>query len=359
MSGLRRLLVAVLLLTATFPGRAVAVDNQATTTTPPTEPVEDVLTTTPVVTVSISRSELGVDTAGDPTITGPTVTIDPAAVKPTERVAVAISGFQDTVATIAVCGNDALRGSQDCNMVDSYSLRVGASYVQGLSMLISEPPASCPCIIRVTSNGNEEIALTPITIIGHPVGPLVGPATIGELVGVSIHASQSPTSFWGNFRPNLGGATPFDVTVSIHNTSTATLHNLDVNAAVGHGDTDYVADITFGRPDAVAPGQTWKQTVRTVVKSPAIGTLRWRVAVSGAGPTVTANQTMRRKPVLLMVACLIIIGAIFVLIIRLLISRHVRRAERNAAAGELPAAGQATIEATAVESLDSEPVLAG
>ncbi|MEI7546576.1 MAG: hypothetical protein WCK21_00755 [Actinomycetota bacterium] len=264
------------------------------------------------------------ETPGQPTVTGPSVTVEPNVVNPGDRALITVSGFKAHLVTISVCGNEARRGSADCIMDKSQGLGLTAGHPSGIWMVIYEPVPTCPCVIRVTSDGNDEIASAPITITGHPVGALVDPPSFGDLIAVSIHATEAPGSFWGYFRSDLGGRTAYDVTVSVKNLTTTTMRNLRVSAAVGHGDSDYLGDITFGVPGSLPSGQTWQQTVRTVAKAPAYGSLKWRAAVSGAGPTMTAYYDMEHRPVLLMITCLAAILGVFILIIRALVRRHIR-----------------------------------
>jgi len=242
---------------------------------------------------------------------------------------ITISGFKAHLITISVCGNEARRGSADCNMEQSQGMGLTAGSPSGIRLIINEPEPTCPCIIRVTSDGSDEIAAVPITITGHPVGPIVDPPSFGDLVAVDLRAAEAPRSFWGYIRPELGGPTPYDVTVSVKNLTTTTMYNLKVSAAVGRDENDHLGDVTFGAPGDLPPGQTWTQTVRSVVKAPVFGTLTWRAAVSGAGPTVLVHDSVEHKPVLLMIGCMAAITGLFIVMIRALVRRHIRIEQRR------------------------------
>ncbi len=269
------------------------------------------------------------DTPGEPTVSGPKVTVTPSVVNPGERALITITGFKAHLVTISVCGNEARRGSADCNMTQSQGMGLTAGHPSGIQLIINAPVPTCPCIIRVTADGNDEVAAAPITITGHPVGPIIDPPVFGDLIAVNIEAAEAPRSFWGFFRADLGGSTSFDVTVSVKNLTTTTMHSLKVFAAVGRDESDYMGDITFRVPGDLPPGQTWRQTVRAVVEAPAYGSLKWRATVSGAGPTVTAYDTVEHKPVLLMIGCLAAIMGLFTVIIRVRVRRHIRIEQRR------------------------------
>jgi hypothetical protein len=267
---------------------------------------------------------------GQPTVSGPTVKVEPNVVKPGERAWITMSGFSSHGVVITVCGNEAHRGSGDCNMEQSQGFGLTPGQTSAINMIISEPPTNCPCIIRVSSQGSTEIAAAPITITGHPIGPIIEPPSFGDLVRVEIRAKESPQSIWGYLRPELGGQTPYDVTVSVKNLTTGTLHDLKIFSAVGRTETDYLADVTFGTPGDLPAGHTWTQTVRAVVKAPAVGTLQWRASVSGAGNTVTAYDAEVHKPLLLTGLSLVAVASFFSLIIRFLVRRHIRIDEAKA-----------------------------
>jgi len=300
-------------------------DDAAASTSPPATLLAVDVATAPTDSVAV----VVVDTPGQPSVSGPSVTVEPAVVNPGDRAMITVSGFEAHLITISVCGNEARRGSADCNMQQSQGMGLTAGRPSGIALTINEPEPTCPCIIRVTSDGNDEIAAAPITITGHPVGPLIDPPSFGDLVSVDIRAVEAPRSFWGYIRPELGGPTPYDVTVSVKNLTTTTMYNLKVSAAVGRDENDYLGDVIFGAPGGLPPGQTWTQTVRAVVKAPVYGTLMWRAAVSGAGPTVTVQDSVEHKPLLLMIGCLAVIAGLFTLIIRALVRRHIRIEQRK------------------------------
>ncbi|MCE9621115.1 MAG: hypothetical protein K8R99_02085 [Actinomycetia bacterium] len=324
--------------------------SSVTDTTPTLLPVDE--PTDPTDTVA----EVVVATPGAPTVTGPSVIVEPNVVKPGERAMITVAGFEAHLITISICGNEARRGSADCNMPQSQGMGLTAGKPSGIALVINEPDVTCPCIVRVTSDGSDEIAAAPITITGHPVGPVVDPPTFGDLVAVKIQAEEAQKSLWGHIRPELGGPTPYDVTVSVKNLTTTTMYNLRVSAAVGHDENDYLSDIAFDVPEALPPGQTWTQTVRAVVKAPVFGTLLWRAAVSGAGPTVYVQDRVEHRPLLLMIGSLAAIVGLFTVIIRALVRRHIRIEQRRLAELEALNTEAAALSEAPMATMQQEPV---
>lgn len=262
------------------------------------------------------------------TITGPTVSVDHTDVNPGDHVIVTMDGFTALSVTISVCGNDARRGSQDCNMIASDGVRLDNDGTSTLArMPITAPPTDCPCVIRVSTPNNDEVAVTPITLIGHPIAPVVKGTTLTDPLAVTISAQPASVGFLQRLRPSLGGPTTYQVTVTVKNTSTESLHHLSVFGAAGRNADDNLVTLHLGEPGVLGAGQTWTQTVSAVVPAPSFGNLEWRVAVSGAGPTINTADTTSQRPTLLAVPAMVIVVNVSFLLIR---SRMRRRAAREA-----------------------------
>ena len=282
-----------------------------------------------------SACAFGARASATSVITGPTVSVDHPTVSPGDHVIVTMDGFTAPAVTISVCGNDARRGSQDCNMVASDGVRLDNDGTSTLArMPITAPPTDCPCVIRVSSPDNDEVAITPITLIGHPVGPVVNSKTLTNPVSVSISAQLASSGFLQSLRPSLGGPSTYQVTVTVKNKSTEDLHHLTVFGAVGRTADDSLVTLRLGDPGVLGAGQTWTQTIKAVVPAPSFGSLRWRVAVSGAGPTVNADDTTQRRPTLLLVVAMVLVVNIFFLLIRSRMRRRDTRAATASRAGD-------------------------
>jgi len=297
-----------------------------------------------VVAVGTALLALSVSTAHAlPIISGPAVTLDQDEVIPGGRVVVTVDGFSSRNVTIAVCGNEARRGSADCEMTTSQQIRFEDNGEPTWTrFVVPEPTLPCPCVVRVTSPDNEEIAVTPIVITGHPVGPVVDPPTIGDLVDVSISAASNPDGVLDTVRASTGGPALYDVTVSVLNIGPSALRTVRLSVEGSRGG-NALPPIEIEDPGLIGVGQTWQQTVQVRVPAPSFGEVEWRATASGAGQPVGATITTNHRPVLLIALAVVVVAVIEVLLIRFTIRRRVAReaeAAAEAASGTQPVDGQ-------------------
>lgn len=260
-----------------------------------------------------------------PSTSGPAVALDRTVVADGEQVVLTIDGFDTLHVTISVCGNEARRGSADCNMSASEGLKLdtdGTSTV--VQIPVAAPPAPCPCVVRVSSRTNDEIAIAPITLTGHPIERVVGAEGLDDPLVVSISAHAASAGVLASARTSLGGAATYDVVVTVRNRSTVPLSNVAVAGSAARAD-DQLTVLELDDPGAIAPGQTWQQVVSADVPAPSIGSIEWKVTVSGAGPTVTAIETTRQRPVLLITLAMLLVIDVSVLAIRGTVRRRAAR----------------------------------
>lgn len=263
---------------------------------------------------------------------GPTVSLDRTEVSPGDPVIVTMSGFTGGAVVVAACGNLAKRGSADCNMSASASEGINRRSAQTLEQLfVHPPPVPCPCLIRAWSTSNNEFAVAPIVIRGHPIAPAVEQA-LGPLVDVAVDAKRANAGFVSALRSALGGPTAYDVTVSVRNRTTETLANISLSGAASHRLSDEVASVDLPAPGAIDPGQTWKQTVRAELPAPSLGRYVWKVTAAGAGPAVHAEQQTDRSPVPLLLLCIVLVADFVAIAWR----RLSRRRSREASALDSP-----------------------
>ena len=288
------------------------------------------------------------------TLIGPVVSLDRKVIEPGDRVVLNIDGFESMNVTISVCGNEARRGSVDCNMYASEGLKLdtdGTSTV--IQIPVAAPPAPCPCVIRVSNRTFDEIAIAPITLIGHPVAPVVDSPGQDGALDVTISAQSTPRGLFARARTSLGGPATYEVTVTVKNTSSVPLGAVSLAGTVGRSD-DQLAALAFDDPGQLAPGRTWQQVVTADVPGPSLGTLQWRVDASGAGPTVTALGSTRERPTLLIILVLFLIADVFLLAIRFTMRRRAAREAAAASAGptaDVPAGDDSWTDADAAGEL--------
>ncbi len=269
-----------------------------------------------------------------PVTTGPTVTLDRYEIGPGDRVVLTLDGFESRSVVISVCGNDARRGSADCNMPESEGLGIDRDRENTVSSVpVAVPPTPCPCLIRVSSATNDEVAVAAITLIGHPVAPVVGTPGVGEPLAVSVTAKAAPDGVLGWVRSSLGGATTYDVTVTVRNRSTETQDGVTLIGSAGRGADDELVALDVSDPGSIEPGQTWTEVVRADLPAPVYGAAEWRVVATGAGPATTTTQRTSHQPLLL-----IVVAFVFVVDLVVVVARFVRR-RRTAATASLSETG--------------------
>ena len=290
--------------------------------------------------------------AAQPLTTGPEVTLDRDEIEPGERVVLTIDGFAAANVTISVCGNEARRGSVDCNMFASEGLKLdtdGTSTV--IQIPVAAPPVACPCVIRVSDKTNDEIAIAPITLIGHPIEPLIDPPDLSDALDVTISSHPASPGLFSQIRTSLGGPATYEVTVTVKNRSAVPFTAVSLAGSVLRG-RDQLATLEFDDPGLLAPGRTWQQVVTAKVPGPSFGSLHWRVDVSGAGSVITVTQTTDQRPTLLIVLVLFLVADVFLLLIRFTVRRRARReaartaGDDDAAPNDAPPSAAAPCEAT-------------
>lgn len=310
----------------------------------------------PLLLVSPPPSDLG----SEPTISGPVVSSNRDAVDPGDRVILTIDGYTSPFVTITVCGNEARRGSPDCDVASSVANEFNDSdKPMVLEFVVTEPPADCPCVIRVVGRDATEIAISPVVIVGHAVGPLVDAPSISDLMSVSVGAREVPANVLAGLRAAVGGPATFEVTVTVRNTSTAALRQVTASGSAGRqGDIDDLVTLDLEDPGLIGVGQTWQQTVSALVPAPSFGTIEWRVTVSGAGPTVRATSTTEHRPVLLIVLLMIVVVNVFFVLIRWRARRRSTRAAAQALAGADGGDGGVADDAASTVVEESQDVVA-
>jgi hypothetical protein len=277
--------------------------------------------------VGLTAGALAVGHVADaqPVTTGPTVGLDRYEMAPGDRVVLTLGGFESRSVVISVCGNDARRGSTDCNMPESEGLGIDPSRKNTVSSIpVAVPPTPCPCLIRVSSATNDEVAVAAITLIGHPVAPVVGTPGIGEPLAVSITARASPDGFLGWARSSLGGATTYEVTVTVRNRSTQTQNGIVVVGSAGRDAENELVTLAVSDPGSIEPGQTWREVISADLPAPVYGRAEWRVVATGAGPATAASEPTSHQPLLL-----IVLMVVFVVDFVVLMARFVRRRRRR------------------------------
>jgi hypothetical protein len=303
---------------------------QAEETTPAQTEETTPGTISPAVNEPASRIPTG---PGAGFVFGPAVAADRAGAEPGQRTTLTVDGFRSPWVTISVCGNEARRGSVDCNLTGSVTNEFNdPEQAMVLSYVITAPPTTCPCVIRVVGRDATEIAVTPFAVTGHPRGPLVDPPIVDDLFTVTISARTRASGALDAIRAELGGPTNYEVTVRVTNTTTTPLRQVRLSGSVGPNSQERLTTLDLDDPGLLGVGQTWEQTVAAVVPAPSFGEFEWQVAVSGAGPTVVATVTTTHRPWLLIALVLLAVVSFFAVVIRFWV-RHRNRTSGSSTDG--------------------------
>lgn len=280
-----------------------------------------------VAVCAVLASLLGVGTMAfaQSGLSGPTVVLDRYEMSPGERVQLTIAGFRSDVVNMTFCGNEGRRGSADCNARGTQARETNDDGTPTpAEMSVSAPPVPCPCILRVSSVDNLEVAVAPITLIGHPVAEVVGGSEFATPLSVDIVANAASNGLASDLRTSLGGATTYDVTVQVTNRATFEIPAVAVSSSYTRRNYDDTRSIDVPDLGALEPGETWEQTMQVEVPSLTFGDVEWSATTSGQGPTVTSTDSTTSTPILL-----ILLGAVLALDLLVLIIRLVLRWRRR------------------------------
>ena len=305
--------------------------------------------------VAIVAIVLGLASVGHatPSLSGPSVKLNHTEVSPGDLLFATIDGFKAETVTIATCGNEARRGSADCDMVDSKGVRIqdtGSPTVTKVGVFA--PPVGCPCVIRVSSQSNDEVVVVPITLIGHPIEPLVGgPSATEPLVGLAIDVREKPRGLIGWARSSLGGQVTYEVTITVKNLITGPLRNVHLFGSAGRSAKDALTTLDLKDPGEIGAGQTWTQVVSADVPAPSLSTIHWQVVATRAGPLVVADRATKHRPMLFVILTMLLVIDLGFLLIR---KRMRRRAAREWS--DLTADDDDRLDADAPELIDAVPV---
>jgi hypothetical protein len=102
---------------------------------------------------------------GPTTVLGPVVGVAPYITQVGSTTQVTVAHWPGHVVDVAICGDLAHRGSQDCDQVGSISIVLSGAG-EGTGVLPVKPPIACPCVVRATTPDNSVIRKVPIVVKG-------------------------------------------------------------------------------------------------------------------------------------------------------------------------------------------------
>ena len=262
-------------------------------------------------------------TTSSVTTSTPTVQADPQEAAPGETVTLTIEGFDAHTVTASICGNEARRGSGDCDMTGSVGIVLNAADGPTVAVIpVTAPPVPCPCVVRVSTAAFDQIGVVPIVVTGHDIAEPVDSAQQQGAIDASISAQRTPASLGERLRASLGGAVGYDVTVTVKNTSVVPLGEVVVTGSFGRSADDFLGELELTAPGELAPGQTWQQVLRVTVPAQFVGSVTWRLDAASGTSRDRAGTVTDQRPSMLIALVLLLVADVGVLLIRWRIRRR-------------------------------------
>ncbi|HAS07926.1 MAG TPA: hypothetical protein DCR52_01335 [Actinobacteria bacterium] len=212
--------------------------------------------------------------ATQPGPTGRTATVSPPIAKIGDSVIVTGSAWPaGSLVSVAVCGNNYLNGSSDCEPTGQGQTTANANGEIAVQVALPAlPPTPCPCVVHLATLADTNTVDVPFTITGAPTA--VPSHTVNRRsVDVSARLTGS-----GPFAAYIGGAAKRELVVSVTNTGSSDLINPALNLTVGRGENP-ATPLTSpsGQQPAlgtIAPGQTVEYRQSVTLGPPAFGQYR-------------------------------------------------------------------------------------
>ncbi|GAA1576528.1 hypothetical protein GCM10009678_69070 [Actinomadura kijaniata] len=187
-----------------------------------------------------------------------------------------------------VCGANAVHGSADCDTPRAVTAMVAPAGTFEAGLTVGAPPASCPCVVRVTTfpgtAGPPATATAPLTLPGHPTGPVrkdVAPVRV-DIVSAELTGGGRGEMFGGRPRRTL--------VLRVRNAGTQPITDAPLVVGWGAGTTP---DSPLAAPGTgtIQPGRT--ATYRIPVELPRAASGRFVVGGRFAGtvPFTTSFST--------------------------------------------------------------------
>ncbi|MEI6364204.1 MAG: hypothetical protein WCO59_00795 [Actinomycetes bacterium] len=206
--------------------------------------------------------------------TGRTANVAPPIAKVGDSVIVTGSGWPaGSLITVAVCGNNYLNGSADCQATGQGQTTANANGEIAVQVALPAlPPSPCPCVVHIASLADTNTVDVPFTITGAPT------ATPSQTVNRrSVDVSARLTGS-GPLAAYLGGAAKRELVISVTNTGSSDLLNPVLNLTVGRGENP-ATPLTSpsGQQPAlgtIKPSQTVEYRQSVTLGPPAFGQYR-------------------------------------------------------------------------------------
>lgn len=239
---------------------------------------------------------------------------------------VKLEGWPAGPVTISICGNEARRATEDCDLSSAFAAVVPETGNVTAILPTAHPPIGCPCIVQVATKESSLVRSVPIELPGVPVlRPEERPKPIGAIPAAQLDvvAALEPdedATLGDRALALFGGPVHHTLVLTLHNTGTTPMRNLTVIAAAGSSPTSG-ASLALPAVGALAPGEQRALRTAVTVPAPAVGTWFAHGTIYGTDAPVPFSSHTESRPWGLF--------ALAVLAAGLLVRRVVRRRRRR------------------------------
>jgi len=207
-------------------------------------------------------------------------------------VTVSLAGWPLGSATVAVCGDNARAGDEDCDLAGARSIDLGAVGT-GAATLIVALPVPCPCVVRAATAGGDLVQTLPLQVLGVDAAPGGAAGSEGGRQ-LAVEARVLPSrSTWSSF---FGLSDQGTLEVTVRNVGAVPVDGVGVDAGVGRS-------ARTGRPLAVPPldrallpGEQRTVEVPFTLSAPVVGDYVLSGQVVGLDEPVPFRATVESRP---------------------------------------------------------------
>jgi len=211
---------------------------------------------------------------------GPTLTSSSRTAEFGDQLSIRGEGWEpNSIVNISICGNDAGNGTSDCDIVNGRVIGVSNRGTFGASLVVGQPPAPCPCVVRAESQTAPEVVSFDLEIKGAPV---LSPdqqfqVPVPDRRLTISNARIDGRGPWYSF---LGGPARRDVVFTVENIGEVTVKNAAITLAIGKGPNPkgFVEAPDLG---VLLPGESRTYSVPVSLPVLAIGTYGVQGSIPG------------------------------------------------------------------------------
>lgn len=285
--------------------------------------------------------------------TEPTIGLSSPTAQPGDLVIVTLTGWNVGPVTVSVCGNEAARGSEDCDLRSAQGVGIANPTTETVvQLMVARPPPPCPCVVMVATAAHDIVRSVPIEIKGVPIGPVIGSTAPGPLFEVKASVEAARSTVVDRLKASAGGRVRRTLVLVVKNNGTMTANQISATAAVGRA-------VNGGEPLALPaigplqPGEAKRYRVLVTLAAPSYGHYAVSGTLTGYGVPVAFVARTSTVPVLLVVLCLGLAVDIALLVSLRARRRYRMRRGATTATGVVPAANGKTAPA---RSAPAKPV---